>query len=121
MRQLGQLETAVMQHLWSAARPVSVRETLDALTSERPLAYTTVMTVMDNLHSKGLVAREKQGKAYLYTPVSSRDEHTAEVLQEVLADSEDRTAALMHLVGRMDPVEAAELLAALSERADGSP
>ena len=110
-----------MQHLWNAGRPVSVRETLDALTRERPLAYTTVMTVMDNLHSKGFVAREKQGKAYLYTPVSSRDEHTADVLREVLADSEDRTAALMHLVGKMDPDEAAELLAALSERADGSP
>ena len=68
------------------------------------------MTVMDNLHSKGLVCREKQGKAYLYTPVSSRDEHTAEVLQEVLADSQDRTAALMHLVGKMDPSDAAELL-----------
>ena len=121
MRQLGQLEAEVMQHLWSAGRPMSVRETLASLTRERPLAYTTVMTVMDNLHSKGLVAREKQGKAYLYTPVSSRDEHTAEVLQDVLADSDDRTAALMHLVGRMDPEEAAELLAALSERADDSP
>ena len=121
MRQLGQLEAAEMQHLWDEGRPVSVRETLDALTRERPLAYTTVMTVMDNLHSKGLVAREKQGKAYLYTPVSSRDEHTAEVLREVLADSADRAAALMHLVGKLDPGEAAELLAALSDRADGSP
>lgn len=118
MRQLGQLEAAVMQHLWSVGHPVSVREMREALTPQRPLAYTTVMTVMDNLHSKGLVAREKQGKAYLYTPVSSRDEHTAQVLQEVLADSEDRTAALMHLVGKMDPSEAAELLAALSERVD---
>lgn len=120
MRQLGQLEAAVMQHLWSAGEPVSVRTMLETLTQERPLAYTTVMTVMDNLHSKGLVAREKEGKAYLYTPSSTREEHTAEVLQEVLADSDDRTAALMHLVGKMDPSEAAELLAALSDRADGA-
>ena len=118
MRQLGHLEAVVMQHLWSTGRPVSVRETLDALAPERALAYTTVMTVMDNLHSKGLVAREKQGKAYLYTPVSSRDEHTAEMLQEVLSDSDDRTAALMHLVVKLDAGEAATLLAALSERAD---
>ena len=118
MRQLGHLEAVVMQHLWSTGRPVSVRETLDALAPERALAYTTVMTVMDNLHSKGLVAREKQGKAYLYTPVSSRDEHTAEMLQEVLADSDDRTAALMHLVVKLEASEAATLLAALSERAD---
>jgi predicted transcriptional regulator len=118
VRHLGQLEAAVMQHLWSMGRAVSVRETLGALTQERALAYTTVMTVMDNLHSKGLVAREKQGKAYLYTPVSTRDEHTAQVLQDVLSDSQDRTAALMHLVGRLDAGEAAELLAALSERAE---
>lgn len=118
MRQLGQLEAAVMQLLWSLGHPVSVREMREVLTQDRPLAYTTVMTVMDNLHSKGLVVREKLGKAYLYTPVSSRDEHTAEVLQEVLADSEDRTAALMHLVGKLDPSDAAELLAALSERVD---
>lgn len=118
MRQLGQLEAAVMQLLWRLGHPVSVREMREALDHERPLAYTTVMTVMDNLHSKGFVVREKQGKAYLYTPASSRDEHTAEVLQEVLADSEDRTAALMHLVGKLDPSDAAELLAALSGRLD---
>lgn len=118
MRQLGQLEGVVMQHLWSAGEPVSVRTMLEALTPERPLAYTTVMTVMDNLHSKGLVVREKAGKAYLYAPTGTREEHTAEVLDEVLADSDDRTAALMHLVGKMDPSEAADLLAALADRAD---
>lgn len=118
MRQLGQLEAAVMQHLWNQTGAVSVREVREALALERSLAYTTVMTVMDNLHSKGLVAREKQGKAYLYTPISSRDEHTAELLREVLADSDDSTAALMHLVGTMDRREAAELLAALSHRVE---
>ena len=120
MRQLGQLEAAIMQRLWSADEPMSVRAMLEALAQERSLAYTTVMTVLDNLHSKGLVSRVKDGKAYLYTPTSTREEHAAEILQEVLADSEYRTAALMHLVGKMDPHEAAELLTALSERADGS-
>jgi predicted transcriptional regulator len=118
VRQLGQLEAMVMQHLWSVGNPVSVREMRETLTEERELAYTTVMTVMDNLHSKGLVTRQKHGKAYLYSPVSSRDEHTAAVLHEVLADSQDRTAALLHLVGKMDRDEAADLLSALSERVD---
>jgi predicted transcriptional regulator len=120
MRQLGQLEAAVMQRLWTVGHPMAVREVLEDLSRDRPLAYTTVMTVLDNLHSKGLVAREKRGKAWVYAPVSTREEHTASMLQDVLADSEDRTAALMHLVGRMEPREAAELLAALSERVDGS-
>ena len=117
MRQLGQLETAAMQHLWGLDQPALVREVLENIGHHRPLAYTTVMTVLDNLHSKGLVQREKVGKAYAYAPVSSREEHTAAMLQEVLAESDDRTAALMHLVGRMESEEAAELLAALSERA----
>ena len=97
-----------------------VREVLENISHDRPLAYTTVLTVLDNLHSKGLVQREKVGKAYAYAPVSSREEHTAAMLQEVLAESDDRTAALMHLVGRMESEEAAELLAALTERADES-
>lgn len=118
MRQLGQLETTVMQRLWELAEPVSVREMLEDLRRERPLAYTTVMTVLDNLHSKGLVRRRKQGKAYVYSTVSSREEHTALMLQEVLAETDDQTAALMHLVGRMPPGEAADLLAALTERAE---
>lgn len=118
MRQLGQLEGVVMQHLWSAGEPVSVRAMLEALTPERPLAYTTVMTVMHNLHAKGLVVRAKEGKAYLYTPAATREEHTAEVLHEVLADSDDRRTALMHLVGKMDPGEVADLLAALADRVD---
>jgi len=113
MRQLGQLEAAVMDRLWTWGRPVSVREVLEDLTRERPLAYTTVMTVMDKLHSKKLVRREKHGKAYLYAAASSREEHAAMLLEAVLAASEDRSAALLHLLERMDRAEADELRAAL--------
>jgi predicted transcriptional regulator len=117
MRQLGQLEAAVMERLWAWDRPVSVREVLEDLVRERPLAYTTVMTVLDKLHSKQLVRREKHGKAYLYAPASSREEHTAMLLDEVLATSEDRSAALLHLLGRMDRSEVEELRAALEDGA----
>lgn len=120
MKQLGQLEAVVMRHLWGLGRPALVREVLEDISHDRPLAYTTVMTVLDNLHSKGLVRREKVGRAYAYSPVSSREEHTAELMHEVLAESEDRAAALMHLVGRMESREAAQLLAALTEQADES-
>lgn len=113
MRQLGQLEAAVMDRLWAWNRPVSVRDVLEDLTRERPLAYTTVMTVMDKLHSKKLVRREKHGKAYLYAATSSREEHTAMLLDEVLAASEDRSAALLHLIERMDSAEVDELRSAL--------
>lgn len=101
MRRLGQFEALVMQRVWSKGRPESLREVLENLNQERDLAYTTVITVLDNLHSKGFVQREKHGRAYRYLPTSSREEHTAPMLQEVLAETDDRTAALMSLVNRM--------------------
>ena len=120
VRQLGQLEAAVMARLWDWGRPVAVREVLDDLAKERRLAYTTVMTVLDNLHGKGLVSRSKDGRAFMYVPVLTREEHTAGLLQEVLSNSVDPGAALMHFVGTMSDREVDELRSALDERHDGS-
>jgi len=113
VRRLGELEAAVMDRLWSWNRPASVREVLDELNRKRDLAYTTVMTVMDNLYRKGLLARERDGRAYLYRPTASREEHTAELMEAALATGGDRTAALQRFVNRMDPAEAAALRKAL--------
>lgn len=116
VRQLGQLEAVVMQRLWSVDHPVSVREVLEDLQRERGIAYTTVMTVLDNLHGKGLVRREKQGRAYLYAPTLSREEHTAGLLDQVLSLSGDRGATLLHFVGHMSEDDLAELRSALDHR-----
>lgn len=113
MRQLGELEAAVMDRLWSWNRPTSVREVLDDLNNTRELAYTTVMTVMDNLHRKGLLARDRDGRAYRYRPVTSREEYTAQLMEAALAAGGDRTAALLRFVDRMDRAEATALRKAL--------
>ena len=84
MRHLGQLEAAVMQHLWSAGEPVSVRSMLETLTQERPLAYTTVMTVLDRLVAKDVVARERDGRAFRYAPRRTRAAMTADLMREAL-------------------------------------
>lgn len=115
MKPLGELEAVVMERLWAADGPLAVREVQTDLAPERPLAYTTVMTVLDHLHRKGYVTREKQGKAYRYSSTTSRDEHAAELLGQALASSGDRGAALMHFVGRMAPEEVAQLRAALTD------
>ena len=60
---LGKLEKLIMDRLWSRDHPVAVREVLEDLQRERTLAYTTVMTVMDNLHRKGVLPRETDGRA----------------------------------------------------------
>lgn len=70
---LGELEAAVLSALWSSAAPLSVREVLAQVKRRPALAYTTVLTVLDRLHDKGLVTREKEGKAFLYRASASRE------------------------------------------------
>ena len=73
---LGPLESAVMERVWKRG-PLTVRDLFDDIGRPRGLAYTTVMTVMVRLHAKGLLARERNGKTYLYRAVSTRAEHRA--------------------------------------------
>jgi predicted transcriptional regulator len=101
MRGFGDLEAQVMEHLWSLDSPTTVRVVLDGMETARPLAYTTVLTVMDNLHSKGFLARERSGRAYFYWPTRSRAEYAAELMGEALADSGDPTTALLRFVQQM--------------------
>ncbi len=115
MRQLGQLEAAIMERLWSYGRPVAVREVLEDLQRDRTIAYTTVMTVMDNLHRKGLLTREMAGRAYRYQPARTREQYNAAVMGEALAASSDRAATLLHFLEQMPPEEVARLREALTE------
>jgi predicted transcriptional regulator len=117
VRPLGELEAVVMARLWAADRPVSVRDMVQELRQDRTLAYTTVMTVLDNLHRKGLLSRTKEGRAYRYTPVQTREEHTAALMEQVLASSDNRQATLLYFVEQMIPQEAAQLREALNAAA----
>ena len=109
MRGLGQLEATVMSFVWGASDPVTVRDVVEALQRERAIAYTTVMTVMDNLHSKGVLGRERVGRAYAYQATRAREQYEAELMEEVLASSGDRAATLMHFVEQISVEELAEL------------
>ncbi|MBW2525170.1 MAG: BlaI/MecI/CopY family transcriptional regulator [Deltaproteobacteria bacterium] len=72
-KSMGDLEEAAMQVLWSSAEPLAVRGVMQRLRRRPALAYTTVLTVLRRLHAKGLLARSKQGKAYVYAPAVSRE------------------------------------------------
>lgn len=102
-----------MDRVWSSDHPVAVRDVLAELLPVRALAYTTVMTVMDNLHRKGLLARERDGRAYRYRATIGREEHTASLMEEALAASLDRQATLLHFVEQMSPEEVSRLRQAL--------
>jgi predicted transcriptional regulator len=120
MRRFGELEAVVMDRLWERGRPLLVREMVDELRGERPLAYTTVMTVMENLHRKGWLRRERDGRAWRYEPTGSRSGYTAALMSDALATSSDRRTALAHFVLQMSPHDAALLREALDQaRAEG--
>jgi predicted transcriptional regulator len=115
MPRLGELERSVMNVLWDAPAPLTVRDVLDAL-GERDLAYTTIMTVLDRLGTKAMVRRERDGRAFRYSPELSRDAATSELLHAALDEAgTDRTAALVHFARTVDPAEAQALRAALDE------
>ncbi|MEV2193265.1 BlaI/MecI/CopY family transcriptional regulator [Streptomyces phaeochromogenes] len=102
-RPLGELEDAVMTRVWKWNRPVTVREVLEDLQQERSIAYTTVMTVLDNLHQKGWVRREAEGRAYRYEAVSTRAAYSAALMNEAWTQSDNPAAALVAFFGMMSP------------------
>jgi predicted transcriptional regulator len=105
-----------MERLWSTTAPQSVREVHLALTRDRDLAYTTVMTVLDRLAKKGVARRDRDGRAYRYTPVQTREQMVADLMHSALeVEAGDRTAALVEFVGRVTPDEAAAMRAALAQ------
>lgn len=107
-----------MDRVWAASRPLSVREVLDELSGERTVAYTTVMTVMDNLHRKGWLTRHQEGRAYLYRPAASRESYAAGLMSQAFAHAGDPGATLVHFVEALSPDEAATLRRALGEHLD---
>jgi predicted transcriptional regulator len=118
---LGELERGVMEQLWSSPGTRSVREVHAALGRDRELAYTTVMTVLDRLAKKGLVVRERDGRAYRYAAAQSREDLVAEVMHTALTeDPAERTAALVAFVGRVSREDAEAMRSALArlEEAD---
>jgi predicted transcriptional regulator len=116
MQGLGELEAAVMDVVWRSLDPVRVRDVIDLLESDRDPAYTTVMTVMDNLYRKGLLFRERQGRAYYYAATRSRMEAATDAVRDLLADTGDPAAALLHFARGASDVESSALNRGLKER-----
>jgi predicted transcriptional regulator len=121
VRGFGDLEAAVMHRVWEREGPVTVREIFDQISSARAIAYTTVMSTMDNLHRKGWLARERDGKAYRYTAVASREEYSARLMGEAMAEAGDTEAVLSHFVAAMDGGQAEALRAVLDRLAGKRP
>jgi predicted transcriptional regulator len=104
---LGELERAVMDRLWAADGALTARAVQDGLDTNP--ATTTVLTVLGRLERKGLVTRERDGRAHRYRPVASREDHVAELINDALDGVPDRGAALARFLGSIPANERARL------------
>jgi predicted transcriptional regulator len=113
VREFGELESAIMDVVWDSDRAYLVREVRERLSYNRPLAYTTVMTVMNILYGKGVLCREKQGRAWRYWPAESREEHDARLMAEVLRSGGNQHITMMRFVERVSDEERESLRSAV--------
>jgi predicted transcriptional regulator len=98
-----------MQHLWAAEGGATVREVYEQMRQSRQIAYTTVLSTIHNLHRKGRLTREREGKAHRYRPTATRAEYSAAVMREALSSGGDSEAILSHFVGQMSAEESRRL------------
>ena len=103
-----------MDVLWDTASPLTVREVSERLT-ERDLAHTTVMTVLDRLAKKGFALRERDGRAWQYRASASREAYVTELMLSALDQTGDRQAALASFVRSVSDSEARALRTALEK------
>src|SRR5882757_9816609 len=113
VRGFGDLEAVVIDRLWNREGRTTVRSVFEELSAEREIAYTTVMSTMDNLHRKGWLARERQGKAFLYWPTLTRAEYSARLMRDALDAGGNSDVVLTHFLRQMTDEESDTLRAAL--------
>ena len=114
VNRLGDLERAIMDVLWGTGESLTVREVSAQLT-ERDLAHTTVMTVLDRLAKKGFARRERDGRAWRYRPAATREAYVTELMLTALEQTGDRSAALARFAKSVSGAEASVLRGALDE------
>jgi predicted transcriptional regulator len=116
---LGKLESRIMDILWQMQK-ATVREVLEELRTKRKIAYTTVMTVMDNLFQKNFLLREKCGKAYCYKPKLSRDkffkENVSQIVDQLITEYGNlATVHFVRKIEKLDPQLKKEILSQLKK------
>lgn len=80
---LPPLELLCLRALWSLQEG-NVKDVQQIVARARPLAYTTIMTVLDRLVRKGKITRRKVGRAFMYSPQASRDSMRRAAIRELL-------------------------------------
>lgn len=118
---LGPLEARVMDAVWDASQPVTVGEVMDAPSfRKKPLAYSTIKTILTNLADKGYLIKRSGGRANTFAPTQSREDFGRDVVGGVVSTlmRDYRNPLLAHLAGELadDPRSIAEFERLLAQR-----
>lgn len=116
-RPRGTLEQEVVAVLAARGEPMTPRQVQEVIGGD--LAYTTVMTVLGRLGDKGVVRRERVGRAFAYTALLDEAEVTALRMRRLLDSRDDRAAVLSRFVGALSEADE-QVLAKLLEHEDPS-
>jgi predicted transcriptional regulator len=108
-RQQGELETLILNVLWSAKSPLTSQQVLDKANKDSELALTTILTVLSRLEDKELVVREPgEGRAFLFSAAQTREQHSADMMLQLLENQTNPALAFSHFT---DGLTAAQLKA----------
>lgn len=122
MATLGDLERSVMDLLWDGVEAQTANGLRDKLAQAqgsdgKELAVTTVLTVLARLEKKQLVTRERDTRPHRYRAVTSREEHTVDLMNEAMGNVMDRESVLARFIGGISPVELESLRRILDDGA----
>jgi len=114
-RSKGELEREVMTALTAGGQPMTLEQVRERLAGR--VMCTTVMTVLGRLGEKGLARRDRVGQSFVYTPVATPAQVTADGMRRLLDTGDDQEAVLTRFVGMLAPEEERLLANLLRERA----
>lgn len=115
---IGELERMVMGILWDQRGWLTPPEVHKVLAARRPLAYTTVLTIVVRLWQKGRLERQPDGRTFAYRAVQSREEHAASTMAKALRDVDDRPTTLAYFLQSLSDTDRAQLRRALRGQGD---
>jgi predicted transcriptional regulator len=105
----GELEARVMEVLWARGGWSTPGEVHEVIGADRPLAYTTTMTILVRLWKKERLERQRDGRAYAYRPLRTREEYAALGMNDLLAKVANRPVALAHFIDSLGTDERDQL------------
>src|SRR5699024_11035822 len=115
---LRELEQAIMNLLWDSTASLTANEVRDALAQrqDNQPAITTVLTVLGRLSKKGFVTKDSSRRPHEFSATTSREEHTVQLLNDVLGSAVDKHAVLARFIGSIEPSDARRVRNLLQSR-----